>query len=76
MSSSSNIDVTTSFNTDYRLSSSPYELFVSHENPAPEKLIKPIYKPETPEWTLQCIVEDEMLKATGILRAWMPSCQC
>lgn len=33
------------------------------------------YKPESAEWTLQQIVVDDMPKAVGILRAWMPSCQ-
>ena len=70
--SSSNVDVTTFSNTDC-LSSSPY---VSHENPAPEKPKKPIYKLETPKYTLQCIAENEMPKAIEILRYWMPSCQC
>ena len=42
------------------------------ENPVSEH---EYYKPESAEWTLQRVVTDDMPKAVGILRAWMPTCR-
>ena len=85
MNSSSSVDTTINVDTMYssssNSSSTPESINLSETNPNPAaekpKLSenREKYKPNTPEWTLQRIVEDQMPKAVGILSAWMPLCR-
>ncbi len=38
----------------------------------PTKPAKERFEPNTPKWTAQRLREDEVSRAVGILRAWMP----